>query len=99
MIFCFFLQISFVLLEFPSYFPQNLFPSNFLHLAKNFLSKGNFLQSGSAASRLPKDTETYDLLSTDSEQGCINVFFTRALIEGGEGGVYATELSSGTFKY
>ena len=34
MIFCFFLQISFVLLEFPSYFPQNLFPSNFLHLAK-----------------------------------------------------------------
>ena len=31
---CFFLQISFVLLEFPSHFPQNLFPSNFLHFAK-----------------------------------------------------------------
>ena len=37
--FCFFLQISFVLLEFPSHFPQNLFPSNFLHFAKNSFQK------------------------------------------------------------
>jgi hypothetical protein len=37
--FCFFLQISFVLLEFPSHFPQNLFPSNFLHFAKKSFQK------------------------------------------------------------
>jgi hypothetical protein len=35
----FFLQISFVLLEFPAHFPQNLFPSNFLHFEKNSFGK------------------------------------------------------------
>ena len=34
----------FVLLEFPSHFPQNLFPSNFLHFAKISFQKEIFFK-------------------------------------------------------
>ena len=47
-ILCFFLQTSFLHLEFPSYFLQNIFASNFFQFANIFFKKEISFQSGSA---------------------------------------------------